>query len=608
MWSLGNEAGYGPIHDAASAHLRHLDPTRPIAYEGSIGARRAKLGFSGGDPKQALYDPHPQADVVAPMYPEIDEIVRWAKTARDPRPLIMCEYSHAMGNSNGSLADYWAAIDATPGLQGGFIWDWVDQGLRREAEDGRAYWAYGGDFGDEPNDANYCINGMVWPDRTPHPAMHEWKKIAQPVAVEAVDLRRGRVRVTSRSDFTSLDWLRGVWQLTVDGGTVQRGALPKLALAPGASRVFTLPLRPPALLAGQECRLHVRFLARRSLPWLERGAEVAWEQLAVPGKRRRRPPALPTGEAPCLERAGDRVVVAGGELRAEIEVAAGRLVSLAVGGRAIAAEGPALILWRAPLDNETAYGMGPLAKWRAWGLDRLVVKSRSAEVRQRRDGTVAWTLREDHAGAAPEVRVELRQAVLFEPGGRARFEHLVSVPRALDDLPRVGVRWTLAPGHEQVEWLGLGPHENYTDRRAGAWLGRHTASVEDLHVPYILPTANGNRTDTRWIALRRADASGLLFAAGSPLEFSASHFSEESLERARHTVDLERSDETFLYLDARQRGVGTASCGPDTLERYRVGPGRYRIAYSLLPLAPRSDPGEIALRAVASGLALRARR
>ncbi len=597
LWSLGNESGYGPVHDAASAALRHYDPTRPIAYEGSIGASRARRALAGEEPERALYEPHRAVDVIAPMYPEIDEIVRWARRSRDPRPLVMCEYSHAMGNSNGSLADYWRAIDATPGLQGGFIWDWVDQGLRRETSDGRVYWAYGGDFGDEPNDAAFCINGLVWPDRRPHPAMHEWTKLAQPIAVQAVDLRRGRLRLTSRKDFEPLDELRGVWELQVDGRRVQRGSLPRFSLAPGQSRLVTLPLKRPALLEGQEARLDLRFLAKRATPWRARGEEVAWEQLPLPPARRRRAAArAPAGPVAC-EHADGVARLASGRLRAEIDVEGGRLLSLCDETLSLLDRSPEPFLWRAPLDNDGTYGQGPAGRWQAWGLAELSVASRRSALRRLRDGRWVWSLDEELRGAAPEVRVEHCQRVVLEPGARLRVEHRFRVPPALDDLPRVGVRWVLGPGHEQVEWLGLGPHENYRDRCEGAWLARHRLGVDDLHVPYIRPQSSGNRCGTRWVALRRRQGRGLLFASARPFEFTASHHAEEALDAARHSVDLERSPLTWLQLDALQRGVGTGSCGPDTLPRYRVGPGLHRLAYGLTLLGPRDDPGAGALAA-----------
>ncbi|HKX45156.1 MAG TPA: glycoside hydrolase family 2 TIM barrel-domain containing protein, partial [Planctomycetota bacterium] len=228
LWSLGNESGYGPPHDAMAGWIRHYDPTRPLHYEGALRFR--------------LDAPGPATDVVCPMYSEIDALVAWAKQGRGERPLILCEYSHAMGNSCGGLADYWAAFRRHRGLQGGFVWDWKDQGLACVDEAGRPYWAYGGDFGDVPNDANFCCNGLCAPDGSPHPSLFECRKLFEPVRVTAGDLRRGRIVVHNDQDFTDLTWLEAIFEVSVDGRVTQRGRLPRLAIAPGAARAFTLPL------------------------------------------------------------------------------------------------------------------------------------------------------------------------------------------------------------------------------------------------------------------------------------------------------------------------------------------------------------------------------
>jgi len=590
-WSLGNESGYGPIHDAARAHLRHLDPTRPVQYEGAIGAKRAQLTFQrsagAADPETAYYEHNPESDIVAPMYPEIDEIVRWAKTSGDERPLIMCEYSHAMGNSNGSLADYWQAIESTPGLQGGFIWDWIDQGLRREHPDGRVDWAYGGDFGDEPNDANFCINGMIGPDRRPHPAMHEWKKIAQPLRVEAVDLSRGRIRIQNRMDFTRLSWLRGTFELSADGHVVQRGPLPRLDLEPGESRTLTLALRREKLYG--EAYLTLRFVARRASAWAERGDEIAWEQLTVPlpvrrsAKRSRAKPVSLTTD-PTIVRDGEdgTAEISTGPIRIHVDLVEHRLRSITTAGREVFEEAPALQLWRAPLDNDGMYGQGAVARWREWGLDHLSLASRTSDLRRRR-GAVVFSIREVWHGLSAEVEISHRQRLTVDRAG-IHFEHEIRIPRALDDLPRVGVVWLLSPGHENAEWFGLGPFENYVDRRAGVFVARHHSRVEDLFHPYVRPQSQGNRTGMRRLAIRCDDGFGLGFLADSPLEFSVRHFSEEALERAQHLSELIPDASTHVYLDAGQRGVGTGACGPDTLPRYRIRGGRHRFGYRLVPL------------------------
>ena len=214
LWSLGNESGYGPNLDALAGWIRGYDPSRPLHYEGAIRLN-TNPDWHGGQLA---------TDIVCPMYPTIDSIVDYAADPNADRPLIQCEYAHSMGNSTGNLKEYWQAIEENHGLQGGFIWDWVDLGLRKIDQNGQEYWAYGGNFGDEINDANFCINGLVWPDRTPQPAMYEFKKIVQPVAVEAVDLDAGQVKITNKQYFSDMSDLAGSWELMVDGEIVQQGS------------------------------------------------------------------------------------------------------------------------------------------------------------------------------------------------------------------------------------------------------------------------------------------------------------------------------------------------------------------------------------------------
>ena len=303
LWSLGNEAGYGAAHDALAAWIRRTDPSRPLHYEGALmeqwhAHEAAVQRLAAGTPasprsgraarrsraKPAAVDA-PVTDVICPMYPSIDALVAWSKREAGRKPLIMCEYSHAMGNSNGSLADYWEAIERHPGLQGGFIWEWCDHGLRAPSADGREHFAYGGHFGDEPNDANFCCDGLVGPDRTPHPALLEHKKLGEPVRVRPADLRRGRVVLENRQDFRDLTGLRARFEVTADGRTLQRGRVPLPRLGPGAKAELRLPLRRPALAAGEESHLTLRFETARGerlgAGGLRGGADPA--RLAVEG-------------------------------------------------------------------------------------------------------------------------------------------------------------------------------------------------------------------------------------------------------------------------------------------------------------------------------------
>jgi beta-galactosidase len=574
LWSLGNESGSGVCFESVAAWIRRYDPTRPLHYEGGLAWN--------------WYRDHTTTDVICPMYPEIDDIVSWAESGHGERPLIMCEYSHAMGNSNGSLHDYWDAIFTHHGLQGGFIWDWVDQGLLEEDERGRVYWAYGGDFGDEPNDRNFCINGLIWPDRTPHPAMHEFKKLVQPVEVAARSPRSGRFRVTNRQHFEDLRWLRGRFEVSVDGRIVQRGRLPRLTAGPGEIQELDLPLRVPELDPGQESFVTLRFETARELPWVEVGHEVAWEQFALAARAPSRKKPRPQTPAE-LERSGDSLIASlgGGRdaVRIEVDRTTGQVTHLDLAGLVPLLSGPALQVWRAPTDNDgvKAWGGGgkALGRWRELGIDRLAVTKTEVRGSRHQDGSASITVDQQ-----TNLGISHRHVYRLAEPGVVEVENRFRVPRELPDLPRLGVSLRLSSSFDRLTWLGRGPHESYWDRKVGAAIGRFETTVAQEYVPYIVPQEHGNHTDVRWLALCNEDARGLCVEAlpgadGAWLEFSASHLSTEDLTAARHTNELEPRDEVILNLDRFQRGLGTAACGPDTLPAYRTKPGTHRLAFRL---------------------------
>jgi beta-galactosidase len=566
LWSLGNESGYGPNHDAMAGWIRGRDPSRPLHYESAIRS-------PSHDDASRWGEGHRVTDVVAPMYAPVEAIEAWAERGADTRPLILCEYSHAMGNSNGGLSDYFAAFRRHPRLQGGFVWEWADHGIRQETGDGRAYWAYGGDFGDRPNDANFCADGLVWPDRTPHPAVQELRHLGQPVSVEA--LGAGRFRVHNRHELLDLSHLRIAWTLEADGTEVERGILPLLRAAAGSTDDVALDL--PA--GGGERFVTFRSTLRRATPWAEAGHLVAWDQLAVGGRPRSSAPrraVRPRREdgAIVLEARGTRAVVDD------------RLVSLAFAGRELLVSGPQLQLWRAPTDNDglrllpergTGFGFGPLAGWLALGLDRLQhdvqrVASRgdAVEIVTRASGRGRWT------------DTVHRQRLRLGADGALHVENEVRLGAGLRDLPRVGVVLELVAGLDDLDWLGPGPQEAYADRHASAVVARHRSTVDGEYVPYVLPQEHGHHPEARWVRL--TGPGGAVELRGAPtIGFSASRFAAADLAAALHTVDLVPRRTTVLSLDAAQRGLGTASCGPDTAERYRLLERRYAFGYSLRP-------------------------
>ncbi len=572
LWSLGNESGYGAGHEALAGWIRRADPSRPLHYEGAIMWEWDR-------------DQH-ATDVLCPMYPEIADIVDWAAHHRGDAPLIMCEYSHAMGNSNGCLAEYWDAIESTPGLQGGFIWEFWDHGLRQTLADGTTRYAYGGDFGDEPNDLNFCIDGIVWPDRTPKPAMWEHKALAAPVKVDYSGGRTPRLRITNRQDFRDLSGLRFRYDVLVDGVAQAGAALVVPDCEPGRTVSVPLPRALPPVDAEEEAVICVTATLARATGWAPRGFEVARLQMPVPGTRT-------LGRRPSVR------LVRGAPPEAPAAIAA----ALA---RACSSEGVDLALWRAPTDNDglklaDLQDLKPLGRWRAAGLDALERRTLLVDTRRRSRGET-HVKREWRSGDT----VITESAGWRQRGdGAVLVSEEVVIPAGVDDVPRVGLRWSLPPEFSRVTWFGLGPAESYPDRRRGAAVGRWTQSVDEQYVPYVMPQEHGGHADTRWGIVHTDDGWGLLVTASGPFQWNVSRFTPEQITAATHAEDLEPADVVTMHLDWRHRGLGTLSCGPDTLPEYRIGPGRYRWTWAARAVHLRHDDVAAIARALRAECARR---
>ena len=548
IWSLGNESGHGTNHDAMAGYVRRYDPSRPIQYEGCIRwSWNVEQNIS---------------DILAPMYPPISALVAHATSGKQKLPLIMCEYSHAMGNSNGTLAEYWDAIESTDGLQGGFMWEWWDHGLVQTLPDGTTRWAYGGDFGDKPNDGNFCLDGVNWPDRTPKPVLWEHRQLAAPVRVTAgVDgVGEGSIELANRQYFTGIGWLSAAWRLTADGETIGRGEIDLPEVGPGDTAQLRLPGWTPPLPDGRVLALTVEFRTAADLAWAPKGTEVSWAQLPIHAgiPELSRPSARPLAAIP------DGALVLDGD---------GLLV------HELLAAAPRLSLWRAPTDNDRIVGL--TAQWRDWGVAQL--ERRNVTV-QREAGSVVVTA-EEHTAAGIVVGHEQRFRALANGG--VLVEETVHIPEQLDDLARVGIVLETVPGLEQVEWFGRGPVETYPDRRRAGSVGRWRSTATDLYVPYVRPQETGGRNAVRWIELSDGAGRGFRLAGDRPCQVSATHFRALDLATATHDVELTPRPEVVVHMDVAHRGLGTASCGPDTLPEYRVGPGTYKWSWLLAALGPR---------------------
>ncbi len=590
-WSLGNESGHGAAHDAAAAWIRSIDPTRVVHYEGSLLPEWGQLG--AGDHRQVAPSASKRlvSDIVCPMYASVESIVAWARWAddseEDDRPLILCEYSHAMGNSNGGLADYWAAFEAEPALQGGFVWDWRDQGLAATDDLGRDFWAYGGHFGDEPNDANFCINGLVGPDLTPHPALRELAWLARPVTVTATG-RTGRVRIDNRRWFRDLDDLVMAWRLEIDGERVDDGDVDLTGLGPQTSRVVDLGISRPSVDPDTRVQLVFTASTARRSSWAPKGHVAAWDEVEVPIRRslRRSPRRTPTVGEVDVERTGDATVLSADGIAVTIDHRRAAVTAVALAGHDVLAEPIEASLWRAPTDNDgVAQGWmaevaGVRPQWLAWGLDRLARDPVSVTARRRNGipGVVvrAWLVGADGIAAEHRTRVEVRDA-------GAVFEEEVAVPAAWTDLPRVGVRFGADPGLDRLRWLGLGPDETYPDRRAAAGFGLWRTTVAEQYHPTVVPQEHGAHVDTRWLELTNRRGRGVRIAGNEPLVMTARPHTDAALTAARTLAELEPASVIDVHIDQAIRGLGTAACGPDTALAYRVGSGRHRFVWRITP-------------------------
>ena len=619
-WSLGNESGSGPNHGAMAGFLRFRDPSRLIHYEGCLLRGQNGQWWENCPPRLLT-------DFVSSMYSGIEILERWSQLNKDDRPFILCEYSHAMGNSNGSLADYFDAFERLPGVQGGFIWEWLDHGITKTAPDGKKYWCYGGDFGDKPNDANFCTDGIVWPDRTPHPALWEFKYLARPVKVRKMD-DQGNIEITNCRHFTTLDDLQLNWSLCVDGDEIRSGVESMPVILPTAtgfagsddrsgfnapdsagSRWRTkLPLELPAVLPGQKCTVKVSFTLKKALPWAEEGFEVAWDTFEIkPMLFKSTLPQAPAA-CSCTSMPGSAQLTAG-ELCASFND--GGLFSLKHKGVELLQQGFTFNLWRAATDNDgiilktdlkyrpyrgskgenRSRQAGMLWKWLEKGLDEVEETTDQFRVT---DDTVELHSIVRAPGIVQE-ELEFFQSFRALPNGaiEAAFEY--QVPAEFERLPRLGVTLELPKKLNKIEYFGLGPRENYCDRKACCYPGKFRTTAEEMFVPYIMPQENGNHMNVEYAAFRSGTpGTGLLIAAPGTMEFSALRYSIDQLWRTLHAGELHEEDGVFVNCDCRQRGVGTATCGPDVRLEYEINPGRYRFVLRLAALEENADAALLA--------------
>lgn len=571
IWSLGNEAGNGLNFHTTYKWIKERDKTRPVQYE------------------QAGRDSN--TDIVCPMYAGIDHLV-WYATTQHSRPLILCEYAHAMGNSVGNLIDYWDVIESYDNLQGGFIWDWVDQGLAKYDKNGTLFWAYGGDFGPKgtPSDANFCMNGLVRPDRTPNPSLHEVKQVYQYVKIEPASMQRGAIRISNHYDFVSLNRFDFNWEVRSEGKTLIGGTINRPDVKPGTSEVFKLFTEEIEQNPGREYFLVVRMVTAEAWGILTEGEELAAAQLQLP--------TVPlekegySGVNPRMRENRRHVTFSGDGFTITFDKDHGTISSWKIDNMEFLDKGPKPNFWRAPNDNDYGYKMPELlGVWRMAGSGAVVKKVRADKPSDGRGRLeFEFTLNGDagHVVVAYEVygSGDVIVDYLFKKSGKE-----------LPVIPRIGMMMSLPGRFSNLKWYGRGPWENYPDRKTAAFVDVYTSTVSEQFEMYPMPQETGYKTDTRWLHLTDVAGNGWFVEGEDLLGFSALHFTPEDLTKADrglwHTVDLQPRNEVILNVDHRMMGVGgDNSWGVRPHARYSIIPDDYSYRFRIRAFRSGQRPTE----------------
>ncbi|PIB35721.1 hypothetical protein BFP72_10110 [Reichenbachiella sp. 5M10] len=564
-WSVGNEIGPGPNIAASYRTAKAMDPTRVAQFEY----------------RDQWYTEEKMTDVIGWMYAGIDEIKKDYVGQYPDQPFIWVEYSHAMSNSNGNLRELWDFVYAHRQVQGGSIWDWVDQGLFIEEENGETYYGYGGDFEPEGvhQDGNFCANGLVGSDREPHSGLVEVKKIYEDVHFE---LGENELQVVNGYFFTDLEALAIGWELIEEGIAVATGSWEDIQLAPQDTMVLSVSsIGAYERSTDKEYFLNLSVTRKNKLGLLSTGHEVASEQFLIQT-------AAPTvtekkkGKVKTIE-TDEEVTVKGKGFSVAIDKTNAALSSYELDGVEMILEGLHPTFWRALTDNDHGSNLGETSQvYKLAGANRRVM---SVEViRSKKSTTVVCAMVFEDLSSNGSIRYEVFA------DGEVDVDYDVDLEEGLPEVPRVGLRMQLLEGYTDTEWYGRGPHENYIDRKESAYVGHYQMKVSEMSTPYIRPQENGNRTDVRWMQITDAQGRGLMFVADSVFGFTMHHQTLEDWDHPKsenfHTTDLPDRDMTEIVIDYKQRGVGgDNSWGAKPYDVYRLQPNAYHVGFTIFPIS-----------------------
>ncbi len=564
MWSLGNECGYGEHFDTAAEWLKERDTMRYVHYE------RANMV---GTPE--IFD------VLSYMYVPVEKLDEIGRKELK-RPFFLCEYSHAMGNGPGDLHDYWEVIYRHPRLIGGCIWEWADHVIER---DGKYY--YGGDFGELTDDGNFCADGLVFADRSLKAGSLEAKAVYQYIRAELVDGKSGKVKITNLHDFTNLDEFTLSWQLVVDGKVIwAREEI--IDIKPHVKKEIILDYNLP-----ENCKLgaylDLHLYTRKDSPWAEAGYETAMIQLEVTDVPVAKDSITSDGESNSLrieELNNELIISCENNIQYVFHKEKGKLTNIKENNKEFLEGDTELTVWRAPTDNDrkVKYSWGLFEdNISGWNYNRLFHKCYDFSWKETKDGVVV-EINGGLSGVARAPFAKYKTLYTINGLGVVNVNTQVKVNKKAVWLPRFGFEFTLADSMENIEYFGKGPHENYLDLNHHVKVGYYKSTVSDEYVPYVHPQEHGNHTKVKYLAIHDCDGIGLEFTSSNTFECNTSHYTSEELTAASHEHELKKSGKTTVRIDYKVSGLGSNSCGPELLEKYRLNEKEFEFTFNFKPI------------------------
>ena len=597
IWSLGNESGRGPNHAAMANWIHDFDITRPVHYEPAMGNPRLEGYIDPSDPRYLKPNDHshriqnpqdePWVDIVSRMYPGIYTPKLLAEQNNgDQRPIFFVEYSHAMGNSNGNMKDFWDEFRSTPRVIGGAIWEFKDQGLLKKDSSGKEYYAYGGDFGEKYFD-NFTIKGLVRSDGTPKAAMYESRHVFQGIECDLIDVKKGLMKITNRNAVRNVDDFDNRFYVRKDGNVVVLTKLPAIHLAAGRDTIINISQYLPEIKPGAEYLANIEFTLKDRQPWAPREQEIASNEFNLTGPVLNNPLHKKSSAATIINES-NAYLVKGKKFEIRFDKSTGALSSYLLNGKQ-QIERPLLPHFTRPLTDNDRRGWKPQQKLRQWYTVELKLTECGIESHDGKQMIKSkYSLIQDSA----EVTVYYYVA----SNGMIEVDYNLRADTHLPNIPKIGMQCGIRRDNDSIRWYGKGLLENYIDRNSGFDVGIYTQSIENFMEPYVVPQENGNRTDVRWMFLYNKKSEGLMIVADSLLSMSAWPYTEENIENAKHTIDLKDAGFITLNIDLIQMGVGGNDSWSDVaapLEKYQIPSGNYHYSFYIAPW--KTAPSKVAV-------------